>query len=118
MNKKIDGIAYLRMRFPVRPSEQIDDIVSPIKASEIAEIIDDYVRYILESQLKIDWHKYPEEVPKDIGNKWVTIKDGTTDISWYNKKSQAENLHWDGFLDEDIIAWANITYPEPNKEEK
>ena len=67
----------------------------------------------LESQLKIVWHKYPDEVPEDISNKWVTIKDGTTDISWYNEKTG-----WARFFDEEIIAWADITYPEPYKEEK
>ncbi len=64
----------------------------------------------LESQLKIDWHKYPEEVPEDTSDKWITLKNCN-----YTKK----DYYWDGKwknYDGLVVRWADITYPEPYKE--
>jgi hypothetical protein len=67
---------------------------------------------------KLVWHKFPDEKPDTFNNYFVTIKDFcSTDISFYDKKKE-KRFRWDGFLDEDIVAWAEIEYPEPFNKEK
>jgi hypothetical protein len=75
----------------------------------LIEVMETYKKELL----KIVWHKYPDKVPEDIEDKWVTLKDNSVNLSWYNK-----DTGWAHFFDGEIIAWADITYPEPYREEK
>lgn len=65
----------------------------------------------------VDWHPYPEEKPKKSGYYFFTLPigtiGGTVGLSFFDK-----GIGEFEYNEDLVIAWAEINYPDPYKQEK
>lgn len=62
----------------------------------------------------VDWNKYPDTVPPDIGEYLVTTVGGKVDTDYWIHNWRAEQNEWYSYSDHQVKAWAEL--PEPYKE--
>lgn len=65
----------------------------------------------------VDWHPFPQEEPKKVGDYYVTLKDQSVVIKKFDFDAFGPNDKF-GLFSGWVIAWAEIDYPDPYRQIK